>query len=326
MNKYAPNRFSTAPMLDWTDRHCLYFWRLMTKRAMLYTEMITTGAIIFSKKDMLEYNTDELPLALQLGGSNPSDLAKCAKLAEERGYSEINLNVGCPSDRVQNGGFGAALMARPELVAECFKAMKDAVDIPVTIKCRIGIDSLDTYEFLADFVETQKNAGCDHLIIHARKAWLDGLSPKENRDIPPLDYDRVFKIKNDFPDLFISINGGITTLADANMHLKHVDGVMMGRAAYQNPFVLSRVDSEIFGETENPELTRDSVIERLIPYAEDYVKKGGKLSHITRHILDLYTGLPGARSFRRILSQEAVKPGAGIEVIKKARAAVSPAC
>jgi tRNA-dihydrouridine synthase A len=322
MQSYTANRFTTAPMLDWTDRHCLYFWRLMTRRTMLYTEMITTGAIIFSRKDMLEYNEEERPLALQLGGSCPSDLAKCAKLAEDRGYSEINLNVGCPSDRVQNGGFGAALMAKADTVADCFKAMKDTVDIPVTIKCRIGIDKLDTYEFLSEFIETQRDAGCDHLIIHARKAWLEGLSPKENRDIPPLDYERVYRVKRDFPDLFISVNGGITNLKQAGEHLKKVDGVMVGRAAYQDPFMLSRVDTDIFKEEKNPVETRDEVIELLLPYAERYVKNGGKLSHITRHILDLYTGLPGARSFRRILSQEAVRAGAGIEVIIRARDAV----
>ncbi len=322
MQGYTANRFSSAPMLDWTDRHCLYFWRLMTRRTMLYTEMITTGAIIFSKKDMLEYNEEELPLALQLGGSSPSDLARCAKMAEERGYSEINLNVGCPSDRVQNGGFGAALMAKADLVADCFKAMKDTVDIPVTIKCRIGIDNLDSYEFLSDFIETQKKAGCDHLIIHARKAWLEGLSPKENRDIPPLDYERVYRVKRDFPELFISVNGGITNLEQAKEHLRKADGVMVGRAAYQAPFMLSRVDTEIFQEGKNPVETRDEVIELLLPYAERYVKNGGKLSHITRHILDLYTGLPGARSFRRILSQEAVRSGAGTEVIIRARDAV----
>lgn len=318
MNKYEANRFSTAPMLDWTDQHCRYFWRLMTKKAMLYTEMVTTGAIIYSKKDYLQYNDEEHPIALQLGGSVPSDLAICAKKAEQYHYDEINLNVGCPSDRVQNGGFGAALMANANLVADCFKAMADIVSIPVTIKCRIGIDNQDSYEFLSDFINIVSNAGCDHFIIHARKAWLSGLSPKENRDIPPLDYERVYQIKKDFSDHYISINGGISDLNEVKDHLDHVDGVMLGRAIYQNPFLLSEIDKEIFGDESSKDITRDDILEQLIPYVEKFLKIGGKLSNITRHILDLYTGIPGARTFRRILSQEAVRPNAGVDILRKA--------
>ncbi len=318
MNRYEANRFSTAPMLDWTDRHCRFFWRLMSKKAMLYTEMVTTGAIIYSKKDHLLYNEEEHPVALQLGGSVPSDLAICAKKAQEYGYDEINLNIGCPSDRVQNGGFGASLMGNAPLVADCFKAMADATSIPVTVKCRIGIDNLDSYEFLTDFVKTVADAGCDHFIIHARKAWLSGLSPKENRDIPPLNYPRVYQIKKDFPDLYVSINGGISDLNAAKDHLKEVDGVMLGRAIYQNPFLLASVDREIFGDESAPEITRDNVMEKLMIYAEKILQKGERLSNLTRHILDLYTGIPGARTFRRILSQEAVRSGADISVLKKA--------
>lgn len=318
MSRYEANLFSTAPMLDWTDRHCRYFWRLLTKKTLLYTEMVTAGAVLFSTRDYLEYNEGENPVALQLGGSVPGDLAKCAAKAQHYGYNEINLNVGCPSDRVQNGGFGASLMANADLVADCFQAMADVSSVPVTVKCRIGIDNLDSYEFLCNFISRVEAAGCDHFIIHARKAWLSGLSPRENRDIPPLDYPRVYQIKKDFPHLFISINGGITGLDEVREHLKHTDGVMLGRAVYQNPFLLSRIDREIFGDETSPEITRDEVMEKLIIYAEQLLKQGGRLSYLTRHILDLYTGLPGARTFRRILSQEAIRPGAGTEVLRKA--------
>ena len=238
-------RFSIAPMLDWTDRHCRYFHRLMTRQTLLYTEMVTTGAIIHGKGDYLGYSEQEHPLALQLGGSNPADLARCARLAEERGYDEINLNVGCPSDRVQNGRFGACLMGEPALVADCVKAMRDVVNIPVTVKTRIGIDEQDSYEFLQAFIEQVRDAGCETFIVHARKAWLSGLSPKENREIPPLDYPRVYQVKQDYPELTIALNGGVNSLEQTLEHLQQVDGVMMGREAYQNPYILAEVDNRV---------------------------------------------------------------------------------
>ncbi len=304
-------------MLDWTDRHYRYMARLMSKQALLYTEMVTTGAILHGKGDYLAYNDEEHPLALQLGGSNPVDLAKCAKIAEDRGYDEINLNVGCPSDRVQNGRFGACLMAEPELVADCVDAMKQVVDIPVTVKTRIGIDEQDSYEFLTTFVETVKTKGCEEFIIHARKAWLQGLSPKENREIPPLDYPRVYQLKKDFPDLHISINGGILTIDEMQQHLEYLDGVMVGREAYNNPYILSRVDNELCGQT-NEVLTREQVVEQMLPYIEAHVKQGGRLNHITRHMIGLFQGLPGSRQWRRHLSENAHKAGSGIEVVEQA--------
>ena len=241
-------RFSIAPMLDWTDRHCRYFHRLMSRQTLLYTEMVTTGAIIHGKGDYLGYSEQEHPISLQLGGSNPADLAHCAKLAEERGYDEVNINVGCPSDRVQNGRFGACLMGEPALVADCVKAMRDVVDIPVTVKTRIGIDDQDSYEFLQAFIEQVRDAGCDTFIVHARKAWLSGLSPKENREIPPLDYPRVYRVKQDYPELTIALNGGVTSMEQTLEHLQQVDGVMMGREAYQNPYILAQVDNLVFGQ------------------------------------------------------------------------------
>lgn len=318
MNKYTDNTFCTAPMLDLSDDHCRFFWRLLTKKSMLYTEMVTTGAVIYSKKDYLLFNESESPLALQLGGSNPGDLAFCAKKAEKYNYQEINLNVGCPSDRVQNGGFGASLMANPQLVADCVKSMMDAVSIPVSVKCRIGIDELDSYEYLQNFIETVSACGCDLFIIHARKAWLQGLSPRENRDIPPLKYESVYQIKKDFPQLNIVINGGIDSIDACKEHLKHVDGVMLGRTVYDQPYILADVDREIYGDENASAVTREEVMEQIIRYAEEYVSKGGKLSNITRHILGLYFGCPGARTFRRILSQEAILKGVGVECIKKA--------
>ncbi|WP_428636946.1 tRNA dihydrouridine(20/20a) synthase DusA [Shewanella sp.] len=318
----AINRtFSIAPMLDWTDRHYRYFARLMSSELLLYTEMVTTGAIIHGKGDYLAYNQEEHPLALQLGGSNPEDLAKCAKLAAERGYDEVNLNVGCPSDRVQNGRFGACLMAEPELVAECVAAMNQVVDIPVTVKTRIGIDDQDSYEFLTEFVDKVSAAGCDTFIIHARKAWLQGLSPKENREIPELDYDRVYRLKRDFPQLSISINGGVKTLAECGEHLTQLDGVMVGREAYQNPYMLAQVDQQLCG-SDKPVLSRDAVLENMIPYIEKHLLSGGRLNHITRHITGLYQGEAGSRAWRRYLSENAHKPGAGIEVVHQARASM----
>lgn len=304
--KKLDHRFSVAPMLDWTDRHCRYFYRTMSKHAVLYTEMVTTGAIIHGKADYLDYNEAEQPVALQLGGSDPEALAHCAKLAEERGYDEINLNVGCPSDRVQNGMFGACLMGKPELVAECVRAMKDAVDIPVTVKSRIGIDDQDSFEFLLDFITKVKAAGCETFIIHARKAWLTGLSPKENRDIPPLDYPRVYKIKEMFPELEIIINGGIKTFEECHEHLNHVDGVMLGREIYHNPYMMAEVDNQIY-QNGSEQLARSEVLERVAKYISSYEQKGGRAWHVLRHMMGLFQGLPGAKIWRRYLSTEGVK-------------------
>ncbi|MGL5948221.1 MAG: tRNA dihydrouridine(20/20a) synthase DusA [Aeromonas sp.] len=314
-------RFSIAPMLDWTDRHCRYFHRLLSQHALLYTEMVTTGAIIHGKGDYLAFSEPEHPLALQLGGSNPADLARCAKLAAERGYDEVNLNIGCPSDRVQNGRFGACLMGEPALVADCVKAMRDVVDIPVTVKTRIGIDEQDSYAFLCDFIEQVRAAGCDTFIVHARKAWLSGLSPKENREIPPLDYPRVYQLKQDFPDLTIALNGGVKSLAESAQHLSHLDGVMMGREAYQNPYLLAQVDQTLFG-VDKPQLTRHAIVQQMLPYIEAELAKGNYLSHMTRHMLGLFQLVPGARAWRRHLSENACKPGAGIDVVLAALAKV----
>jgi tRNA-dihydrouridine synthase A len=317
-SKYAANRFSIAPMLDWTDRHCRYFHRLLTKETLLYTEMVTTGAIIHGKGDYLAYSEEEHPVALQLGGSDPAALAHCAKLAEQRGYDEINLNVGCPSDRVQNGMFGACLMGQATLVADCIKAMRDVVSIPVTVKTRIGIDDQDSYEFLCDFIDTVAGRSeCDMFTIHARKAWLSGLSPKENREVPPLDYPRVYQLKRDFPTLTLAINGGVKTLEEAKQHLLHLDGVMMGREAYQNPGILARVDSELFGKKTDV-MDSIAIIESLYPYIERELSNGTYLGHITRHILGLFQGVPGARQWRRHLSENAHKPGADARVVEQA--------
>ncbi|MBB1465356.1 tRNA dihydrouridine(20/20a) synthase DusA [Vibrio splendidus] len=321
-SKYAANRLSVAPMLDWTDRHCRYFHRLLSQQTLLYTEMITTGAILHGKGDFLEYNEQEHPLALQLGGSNPVDLAACAKLAGERGYDEINLNVGCPSDRVQNGRFGACLMAEPELVADCVSAMKEVTDIPITVKTRIGIDDQDSYEFLTKFVSTvSEKGGCEQFTIHARKAWLSGLSPKENREIPPLDYDRAYQIKKDFSDLVIAVNGGVTTLEQTKEHLQHLDGVMIGREAYHSPFILAEVDQQIFG-LDTPIKKRSQVVEEMYPYIERELSNGASLGHISRHMLGLFQSMPGARQWRRYISENAHKKGAGIEVMQTALAKI----
>lgn len=319
---YSRCRFSVAPMLDWTDRHCRYFHRLMSRHALLYTEMVTTGAILQGKGDYLGYDEAEHPLALQLGGSDPQALAACAKLAEARGYDEVNLNVGCPSDRVQNGRFGACLMGEADLVARCVAAMQAAVSIPVTVKTRIGIDDQDSYEFLCRFIETVSAAGCDSFIVHARKAWLNGLSPKENREIPPLDYPRVYRLKQDFPQLTLAINGGISSLAQAQTHLQHLDGVMLGREAYQNPYLLARVDSTLF-DSAAPIPSRHQVVEDMVPYIEAELAKGNQLAHVTRHMLGLYQGIPGARAWRRYLSEHACRRGAGIEVLLAARSLVA---
>lgn len=321
MNPNQPHfyrgRFSVAPMLDWTTRHCRYFHRQFSQHALLYTEMVTSQAIIHAKYDHLAFDPAENPVAIQLGGSNPEQLRHCAKLAEERGYVEINLNVGCPSDRVQNGMFGACLMAKADLVADCVSAMQSAVKIPVTVKTRIGIDELDSYEFLCDFVEKVKNTGCRELIVHARKAWLSGLSPKENREIPPLDYERVYQLKRDFPDLFISINGGIKTVEEMKAHLHHVDGVMVGREAYQNPSLLGVIDNALFDEN-TPIITARQAVEKMLPYIEQQLSQGVYLNYITRHMLGTFQNCKGARQWRRYLSENAHKPGAGIDVVETA--------
>lgn len=313
---FYSGRFSVAPMLDWTTRHCRYFHRQFSQRALLYTEMITAPAIIHAKYDLLEYDPAENPVALQLGGSDPKQLAHCSKLVEERGYAEVNLNVGCPSDRVQNGMFGACLMGKASLVADCIKAMQDAVQIPVTVKHRIGIDDLDSYEFLCDFIEKVQPYSND-FIVHARKAWLSGLSPKENREIPPLDYERVYQLKRDFPHLNISINGGIKTIDEIKHHLNFVDGVMVGREAYQNPSLLGEIDSQIFNENQ-PLVTARQAVEKMLPYIEKELEKGVYLNHIVRHMLGAFQNCKGARQWRRHLSENACKQGANVSVVEEA--------
>ena len=302
-------------MLDWTDRHERFFLRLITQHSLLYTEMITTGAIIHGDRSRhLDYNQEEHPVAIQLGGSDPADLAVCAKMAEDYGYDEINLNVGCPSNRVQSGMFGACLMAKPELVAECVSAMQNVVNIPVTVKHRIGIDENDSVEELFKFVEVVAGAGCKTFIVHARKAWLNGLSPKQNRDIPPLRYAVVHELKQAMPQLEILINGGIRDLETAEEQMQHIDGVMMGREAYHSPYILSEVDNRFFGSNKKI-LTRFEIIEALYPYIENELSKGVRLHSITRHILGLFNGLPGAKKWRRYLSENATQREAKIEVL-----------
>ena len=290
-------------MMDWTDRHCRFFHRLLTRHALLYTEMITAEAVIHGdQQKLLGFSPEERPLALQLGGSDPQRLAMAAKIAARFGYDEINLKVGCPSDRVQEGRFGACLMAEPDLVAAAVAAMQNAAgDIPVTVKCRIGIDDQDSEADLDRFIRTVASAGCSTFIVHARKAWLQGLSPKENREVPPLDYGRVVRLKQAYPHLTIALNGGIGSLDEAAKHLEHVDGVMLGRAAYHTPYLLAQVDQRIFGDINAP-IERREVIERLMPYIEAHLAAGGKMHSITRHVLGLYHGEPGARAFRRHLS------------------------
>ncbi len=315
-------RLSIAPMLDWTDRYCRYFLRLISRHTLLYTEMVPTGAILHGDRArFLDFDVSEHPLALQLGGSEPDDLARCARLGEQWGYDEINLNVGCPSDRVQSGSFGACLMLTPEVVADAVKAMRDAVDIEVTVKHRIGVDEQDSYEALRDFVGRVSEAGCASFIVHARKAWLQGLSPKENREIPPLSYETVHRLKRDFPHLTFVINGGITSLGQAEEQLAFVDGVMIGREAYQNPWILAEADRRIFGDP-SPAPDRHQVIERLLPYAERMLSRGVPLNRVTRHILGLFHGCPGARRFRRVLSEGAHLPAADSRLIVQAAAEV----
>jgi len=309
-------------MMDWTDRHCRVFHRHLTRRALLYTEMVTTGAVIHGDRQrLLGFDASEHPVALQLGGSDPRDLAEAARIGEGFGYGEINLNVGCPSDRVQNGRFGACLMAEPELVARCVAAMKAAVAVPVTVKCRIGIDDQDPEVALDVLARAVVASGCDALIVHARKAWLNGLSPKENRDIPPLDYDRVYRLKRAMPDVPIIINGGVPGIDEAKAHLQHVDGVMLGRAAYQEPWRLLSVDSEIFGEAA-PHATMQDAFEAMTPYIEAQLARGTRLHAITRHFVGAFHAVPGARAFRRHLAEQGVKPGAGLDVLRDAIAHV----
>ena len=284
-------------MMDWTDRHCRYFHRLLAPSALLYTEMVTTGAIIHGDTDrFLAYNPEEHPVALQLGGSEPADLAACARIAEQRGYDEINLNVGCPSDRVQRGSFGACLMLEPDLVRDCLSAMLDVVDIPVTIKTRLGVDDHESYEFMADFVGRVAESGCTVFIMHARKAVLEGLSPKQNRDVPPLHYDWVYRLKQESPDLEVVINGGIDSVEAAEEHLQHVDGVMLGRAAYQSPWVLADCHTQLFGST--AKTSREDIVDAMSRYLEQQVAEGTAVKHISRHVLGLFQGLPGAKTWR----------------------------
>jgi len=314
------HRFCVAPMMDWTDTHCRNFLRQLSKKAFLYTEMVSTGALLHGDRARhLHFQPEELPLALQLGGCNPAELAACARMGEEQGYSEINLNVGCPSDRVQQNMIGACLMAHPVLVADCVAAMHAAVRIPVTVKCRIGIDDMDSDEALVNFIDTVKHAGCNTFIIHARIAILQGLSPRENREVPPLNYPRVYRMKTRFPDVEIIINGGIRTIAECEAHLQEVDGVMLGREAYQNPWRLHEVDSRLFGSGWAPE-DRSAVLDQFQCYVQSQLANGVALHHITRHILGLFQGQPGGKRFRRYLSENANRPDATLATLIEATA------
>lgn len=325
------HRFSVAPMMDWTDRHCRAFHRVLTRRTLLFTEMVTTGAILHGGAErFLAFSPMEHPVAVQLGGSDPADLADCARIAAEFGYDEVNLNVGCPSDRVQSGRFGACLMAEPDLVAECVAAMREAArrdgqSVPVTVKCRIGIDDRDSYEDLVHFVGTVAAAGCRTVTIHARKAWLKGLSPKENREIPPLSYPTVHRLKADFPDLQIMLNGGLLTLEQGLAESRGLDGMMIGRAAYQDPWILARADTLVFGAPADPVSRRSEAVRAFLPEVEARVASGVKVSNITRHMLGLFNGVRGARAWRRHLSTEAVRASAGPEVLLSALALVEAA-
>ena len=311
------NKIFIAPMMDWTDRHCRYFMRLLSPTVGLYTEMVTAAALQYGDAGkLLRFDPSEHPVALQVGGSDPSQMALAAKMGADAGYDEININVGCPSDRVQSGAFGACLMSRPQSVADCVRAMQSVVDVPVTIKTRIGIDDFDQYEFLRRFVSANIKAGCDTFVVHARKAILAGLSPKENRSIPPLDYERVYKLKREFPDLTIILNGGITTIDECCQHLEHVDGVMIGRQAYQAPWFLTELQQAFGNSAAAPD--RYDIIRKMEPYIERELSHDAELKHITRHVLGLFAGQPGARAWRRYLSENAHRPGAGIEVLHAA--------
>ncbi|MER8520151.1 tRNA dihydrouridine(20/20a) synthase DusA [Mesorhizobium sp. M0644] len=316
------HKVAVAPMMDWTDRHCRFFHRQLTREALLYTEMVVADAVIHGARErLLGFDDSEHPVALQLGGADPGKLAEAARIGETFGYDEINLNIGCPSDRVQSGTFGACLMKTPVLVADCVAAMKAAVKIPVTVKCRIGVDEQDPEPALDALADGVFAAGADALWVHARKAWLEGLSPKENRDIPPLDYDRVYRLKARKQNKFIGINGGIQSLAEALTHLDHVDGAMLGRAAYHTPGILTGIDAAFYGSTAES-FDFAALIDAMADYASRHIEQGGRLGHVTRHMVGLFHGLPGARRYRQILSTEATKPGAGPEVIKTAFAEV----
>ncbi|MGB1547326.1 MAG: tRNA dihydrouridine(20/20a) synthase DusA [Alphaproteobacteria bacterium] len=325
-DSYGPDhRIAVAPMMGRTDRHDRFFLRQITKRTLLYTEMLTTGEALHGDPERaLAFHPEERPVALQLGGSDPDALAASARLGEAFGYDEINLNIGCPSDRVQEGHFGACLMVQPERVAEGLRAMGEAVAVPVTVKTRIGIDEHDDYGFLARFVGAMAEAGCGTVIVHARKAYLKGLSPKENRSVPPLRYDTVYRLKADFPELEIVLNGGVETLDAAEAHLAHVDGVMIGRAAYQNPYLLAGVDRRFFGEAAPPP-SREAVLKAMLPYLEAEVARGTPLARMTRHLFGLFTGMPGARAWRQHLTEHAARPGAGVEVVRDALRAIAGA-
>lgn len=318
LSLFAAHEFCVAPMLDWSDRHCRYFHRILTRHAVLYTEMVTTGALLNGDIERhLGFTRQEQPVALQLGGSSAKELATCSKMAQDYAYNEVNLNVGCPSDRVQNGRFGACLMADPELVAECVAAMQNAVTIPVTVKSRIGIDDQDSYQQLAHFINTIATSGCHTFIIHARKAWLSGLSPKQNREVPPLRYDVVQQIKQDFPDLEIIINGGITTLEQAAGFLTSVDGVMIGREAYHNPYLLAEVDAMIYQQPARLQ-SRHEVVSAMLPYIQQQLAAGVRLHSITRHMLGLFHGIKGARAWRRHLSESGPRAGVDENVVLEA--------
>jgi tRNA-dihydrouridine synthase A len=320
--KYQSHRLAVAPMMDWTDRHCRFFHRQLTGKALLYTEMVVADAVIQGARDrLLGFDDAEHPVALQLGGSDPRKLAEAARIGEAFGYDEINLNVGCPSDRVQSGTFGACLMRVPVLVADCVAAMKAAVSIPVTVKCRIGVDEQDPEPALDALADGVFATGADALWVHARKAWLEGLSPKENRDVPPLDYDRVYRLKSRKANEFIGINGGIQSIEEALRHLDHVDGAMLGRAAYHTPGILAGADAAIYG---GEPVASDfaGLIDAMADYAALHIERGGRLGHVTRHMVGLFHGLPGARRYRQILSTDATKPGAGPDVLRTAYAAV----
>ena len=316
------HKLSIAPMMDWTDRHCRFLHRQLTARALLYTEMVVADAVIHGPRErLLGFDAVEHPVALQIGGSDPEKLTLAARIGEEFGYGEINLNVGCPSDRVQSGTFGACLMKTPGLVADCVAAMKATVKIPVTVKCRIGVDDQDSEAALDALADGVFAAGADALWVHARKAWLEGLSPKENRDIPPLDYDRVYRLKQRYPDWFIGINGGVKTLEEAAAHLGHVDGAMIGRAAYQTPGLLAQADAMLYGDASVP-FDREALLETMCAYVDRHIAAGGRLGHVARHMVGLFHGLPGARRYRQILSMDATRPGAGSQVLRDAFAAV----
>ncbi|MBO9545421.1 tRNA dihydrouridine(20/20a) synthase DusA [Caulobacter sp.] len=326
MQEFQPHRFSVAPMMDWTDRHCRSLHRVLSSQALLYTEMVTSGAVVHGDREkLLGYDPGQHPVALQLGGSDPAELAQAARIAEDYGYDEVNLNVGCPSDRVQSGRFGACLMREPDLVAECMAAMKGAVKIPATVKCRIGVDDQDPEEALFTLVDRSAAAGVESFVVHARKAWLQGLSPKENRDIPPLDYDLVYRLKRERPNLIIAINGGVPGIEVALEHLANgVDGVMLGRAAYHEAGLLGEVDRRVFG-LDVADVDSFEAVERYKPYLARELAAGTHLAAMSRHMLGLFHGLPGARAWRRILTVEGVKAGAGLEVVDRALDAVRAA-